>query len=221
MHCIWGIWCHLGRILTMNDIEGLPLSLFILCSWCSSRLWWPSRRICLLYPPSPCSSWLPSTPAASLPRPWHHSLPQVIRSSHPPPLHPLLQDSLLISQFLFIQYIFCFSRVFAPYISAFDTILLRLLLCLFDHICLSPEWPSCAGTSTPPTMAATPVPALPPPLSYPPVPAPPNGQSASETLYTNGVHSYQGISLTLTFLPSEYHYENVSKLTLSSMLFVY
>ncbi|KAL0166693.1 hypothetical protein M9458_038537, partial [Cirrhinus mrigala] len=49
-------------------------------------------------------------------------------------------------------------------------------------------------TSTPPAIAATPVPALPPPIavnSYPPVPAPPNGQSASETLYTNGVHPYQ------------------------------
>uniref|UniRef100_A0A4W4EMZ9 RRM domain-containing protein n=1 Tax=Electrophorus electricus TaxID=8005 RepID=A0A4W4EMZ9_ELEEL len=51
-----------------------------------------------------------------------------------------------------------------------------------------------SGTSTPPAIAATPVPALPPPIalnSYPPVPAPPSGQSASETLYTNGVHPYQ------------------------------
>lgn len=53
----------------------------------------------------------------------------------------------------------------------------------------------CAGTSTPPSIAATPVPALPPPLtvnSYASVPAPPNGQSATEALYTNGVHAYQG-----------------------------
>lgn len=52
-----------------------------------------------------------------------------------------------------------------------------------------------AGTSTPPSIAATPVPALPPPIavnSYPSVPAPPNGQSATEALYTNGVHAYQG-----------------------------
>ncbi|KAG7225492.1 hypothetical protein INR49_027487 [Caranx melampygus] len=52
-----------------------------------------------------------------------------------------------------------------------------------------------SGTSTPPSIAATPVPALPPPIavnSYPSVPAPPNGQSATETLYTNGVHAYQG-----------------------------
>uniref|UniRef100_A0A8C1SRK9 CUGBP Elav-like family member 3 n=1 Tax=Cyprinus carpio TaxID=7962 RepID=A0A8C1SRK9_CYPCA len=52
-----------------------------------------------------------------------------------------------------------------------------------------------SGTSTPPTIAATPVPALPPPIainSYPQVAAPPNGHSASETLYTNGVHPYQG-----------------------------
>lgn len=52
------------------------------------------------------------------------------------------------------------------------------------------------GTSTPPSMAATPVPALPPPISYASVPAPPNGQSATEALYTNGVHAYQGIAIT-------------------------
>lgn len=54
------------------------------------------------------------------------------------------------------------------------------------------------GASTPPAIAATPVPALPPPIAvntYPAVPAPPSGQSASETLYTNGVHQYQGDSL--------------------------
>lgn len=53
----------------------------------------------------------------------------------------------------------------------------------------------CAGTSTPPSIAATPVPALPPPIavnSYPSVPAPPSGQSATDALYTNGVHAYQG-----------------------------
>uniref|UniRef100_A0A672TAK3 CUGBP Elav-like family member 3 n=1 Tax=Sinocyclocheilus grahami TaxID=75366 RepID=A0A672TAK3_SINGR len=52
-----------------------------------------------------------------------------------------------------------------------------------------------SGTSTPPTIAATPVPALPPQIAvsgYPPVPALTNGHSASETLYTNGVHPYQG-----------------------------
>lgn len=50
------------------------------------------------------------------------------------------------------------------------------------------------GASTPPAIAATPVPTLPPIAvnSYPAVPAPPSGQSASETLYTNGVHQYQG-----------------------------
>lgn len=61
---------------------------------------------------------------------------------------------------------------------------------------------SAVGTSTPPTIAATPVPALPPPIavnSYPPVPAPPNGQSASETLYTNGIHTYQGEDSSSSF----------------------
>lgn len=52
------------------------------------------------------------------------------------------------------------------------------------------------GTNTPPTIAATPVPALPPPIGvngYSSVPAPTNGQQATEALYTNGVHPYQGI----------------------------
>ncbi|KAJ0003448.1 hypothetical protein NQD34_008546, partial [Periophthalmus magnuspinnatus] len=63
-----------------------------------------------------------------------------------------------------------------------------------------------SGTSTPPSIAATPVPALPPPIavnSYPSVQAPPNGQSATETLYTNGVHTYQdwrGLYLDLDFM---------------------
>uniref|UniRef100_A0AAX7UVT2 RRM domain-containing protein n=1 Tax=Astatotilapia calliptera TaxID=8154 RepID=A0AAX7UVT2_ASTCA len=55
-----------------------------------------------------------------------------------------------------------------------------------------------SGTSTPPSITATPVPALPPPIavnSYPSVPAPPNGQPATETLYTNGVHAYQGTGI--------------------------
>ena len=56
----------------------------------------------------------------------------------------------------------------------------------------------CVGTNTPPTIAATPVPALPPPIGvngYSSVPAPTNGQQATEALYTNGVHPYQGIFL--------------------------
>uniref|UniRef100_A0AAX7SKW5 RRM domain-containing protein n=1 Tax=Astatotilapia calliptera TaxID=8154 RepID=A0AAX7SKW5_ASTCA len=59
---------------------------------------------------------------------------------------------------------------------------------------ITPITPS-SGTNTPPTIAATPVPALPPPIGvngYSSVPAPSNGQQ-TETLYTNGVHPYQGI----------------------------
>ena len=51
------------------------------------------------------------------------------------------------------------------------------------------------GTNTPPTIAAT-IPALPPPIGlngYSSLPATTNGQQATETLYTNGVHPYQGI----------------------------
>uniref|UniRef100_I3KUK2 Cugbp, Elav-like family member 3a n=1 Tax=Oreochromis niloticus TaxID=8128 RepID=I3KUK2_ORENI len=64
-----------------------------------------------------------------------------------------------------------------------------------------------SGTSTPPSIAATPVPALPPPIavnSYPSVPAPPNGQPATETLYTNGVHAYQAQSPVLDPLQQAY-----------------
>uniref|UniRef100_A0A8C4DSX9 Cugbp, Elav-like family member 3a n=1 Tax=Dicentrarchus labrax TaxID=13489 RepID=A0A8C4DSX9_DICLA len=64
-----------------------------------------------------------------------------------------------------------------------------------------------SGTSTPPSMAATPVPALPPPItvnSYSSVPAPPNGQSATEALYTNGVHAYQAQSPVLDPLQQAY-----------------
>uniref|UniRef100_A0A8C6SKQ6 Cugbp, Elav-like family member 3a n=1 Tax=Neogobius melanostomus TaxID=47308 RepID=A0A8C6SKQ6_9GOBI len=64
-----------------------------------------------------------------------------------------------------------------------------------------------SGTSTPPSIAATPVPALPPPIavnSYSSVPAPPNGQSATEALYTNGVHAYQAQSPVLDPLQQAY-----------------
>uniref|UniRef100_A0A672T795 CUGBP Elav-like family member 3 n=1 Tax=Sinocyclocheilus grahami TaxID=75366 RepID=A0A672T795_SINGR len=60
-----------------------------------------------------------------------------------------------------------------------------------------------SGTSTPPTIAATPVPALPPQIAvsgYPPVPALTNGHSASETLYTNGVHPLLYPDLMFNFI---------------------
>lgn len=58
-------------------------------------------------------------------------------------------------------------------------------------------WSVSTGTNTPPTIAATPVPAIPPPIGvngYSNIPAPTNGQQ-TETLYTNGVHPYQGIMI--------------------------
>ncbi|KAL0985213.1 hypothetical protein UPYG_G00154160 [Umbra pygmaea] len=57
------------------------------------------------------------------------------------------------------------------------------------------DWSSrFAGTNTPPTISATPVPSLPPPLGVNGYSPPTNGQQASETLYTNGVHAYQAQS---------------------------
>uniref|UniRef100_A0A8C2ZZC8 Cugbp, Elav-like family member 3a n=1 Tax=Cyclopterus lumpus TaxID=8103 RepID=A0A8C2ZZC8_CYCLU len=64
-----------------------------------------------------------------------------------------------------------------------------------------------SGTSTPPSMAGTPVPSLPPPLtlnSYASLPALANGQSATEALYTNGVHAYQAQSPVLDPLQQAY-----------------
>ncbi|XP_037639709.1 CUGBP Elav-like family member 3 isoform X3 [Sebastes umbrosus] len=61
---------------------------------------------------------------------------------------------------------------------------------------ITPITPS-SGTNTPPTIAATPVPALPPPLGvngYSSLQAQTNGQQATEALYTNGVHAYQAQS---------------------------
>uniref|UniRef100_A0A6Q2WZJ5 Cugbp, Elav-like family member 3a n=1 Tax=Esox lucius TaxID=8010 RepID=A0A6Q2WZJ5_ESOLU len=95
----------------------------------------------------------------------------------------------------------------SAYLSPVSTITMQQLAALNPSSLIATPIASLtpsSGTSTPPTMAATPVPALPPPLSYPQVPAPPNGQSASETLYTNGVHSYQGSSLILDPLQQAY-----------------
>ncbi|XP_062453834.1 CUGBP Elav-like family member 3 isoform X10 [Rhea pennata] len=53
--------------------------------------------------------------------------------------------------------------------------------------------PPSSGTSTPPAIAATPVPAIPAPLGvngYSPVPAQPPGPPASDAIYANGVHPY-------------------------------
>ncbi|KAM9418180.1 CUGBP Elav-like family member 3 isoform 5-T7 [Salvelinus alpinus] len=94
----------------------------------------------------------------------------------------------------------------SAYLSPVSTITMQQLAALNPSSLIATPIASLttSGTSTPPTMAATPVPALPPPLSYPPVPAPPNGQSASETLYTNGVHSYQAQSPILDPIQQAY-----------------
>uniref|UniRef100_A0A8B9KG85 CUGBP Elav-like family member 3 n=1 Tax=Astyanax mexicanus TaxID=7994 RepID=A0A8B9KG85_ASTMX len=66
---------------------------------------------------------------------------------------------------------------------------------------ITPITPS-SGTNTPPSIAATPVPALPPPIAlngYSPVPTAANGQSASETIYANGIHPFQALLHSTSF----------------------
>uniref|UniRef100_W5MHL1 Cugbp, Elav-like family member 3a n=1 Tax=Lepisosteus oculatus TaxID=7918 RepID=W5MHL1_LEPOC len=73
-----------------------------------------------------------------------------------------------------------------------------------------------AGTSTPPTIAATPVPALPAPIGvngYSPVPAQANGQAASEAIYTNGVHAYQAQSPAAAVDPLQQAYAGMQHYT--------
>ncbi|KAM7383407.1 hypothetical protein PAMP_003063 [Pampus punctatissimus] len=80
---------------------------------------------------------------------------------------------------------------------------------------ITPITPS-SGANTPPTIAATPVPALPPPIGvngYSSVPAPTNGQQATETLYTNGVHPYQAQSPVAALDPLQQAYAGMQHYT--------
>ncbi|XP_035500136.1 CUGBP Elav-like family member 3 isoform X2 [Scophthalmus maximus] len=80
---------------------------------------------------------------------------------------------------------------------------------------ITPITPS-SGTNTPPTIAATPVPALPPPIGvngYSSLPAQANGQQATETLYTNGVHPYQAQSPVAALDPLQQAYAGMQHYT--------
>ncbi|KAF3691983.1 CUGBP Elav-like family member 3 [Channa argus] len=80
---------------------------------------------------------------------------------------------------------------------------------------ITPITPS-SGANTPPSIAATPVPALPPPIGvngYSSVPAPANGQQATETLYTNGVHPYQAQSPAAALDPLQQAYAGMQHYT--------
>lgn len=81
------------------------------------------------------------------------------------------------------------SALAADWLSASARRLPALSVCLPVCRSLPP------GTSTPPAIAATPVPAIPAALGvngYSPVPAQPTGQPAPDALYPNGVHPYPG-----------------------------
>uniref|UniRef100_A0A6Q2ZFT9 RRM domain-containing protein n=1 Tax=Esox lucius TaxID=8010 RepID=A0A6Q2ZFT9_ESOLU len=70
-----------------------------------------------------------------------------------------------------------------------------------------------SGTNTPPTISATPVPSLPPPLGVNGYSPPTNGQQASETLYTNGVHAYQAQSPAAALDPLQQAYAGMQHYT--------
>ncbi|KAJ8335007.1 hypothetical protein SKAU_G00406460 [Synaphobranchus kaupii] len=83
------------------------------------------------------------------------------------------------------------------------------------HTPSRPSRPS-SGTNTPPTMAATPVPALPPPIGvngYSPLSTVANGQAASEALYTNGVHPYPAQSPVAALDPLQQAYAGMQHYT--------
>ncbi|XP_007254587.2 CUGBP Elav-like family member 3 isoform X3 [Astyanax mexicanus] len=64
--------------------------------------------------------------------------------------------------------------------------------------------------------SATPVPALPPPIAlngYSPVPTAANGQSASETIYTNGIHPFQAQSAVAVLDPLQQAYTGMQHYT--------
>ncbi|XP_045069997.1 CUGBP Elav-like family member 3 isoform X1 [Coregonus clupeaformis] len=76
------------------------------------------------------------------------------------------------------------------------------------------DWSSrFAGTNTPPTISATPVPSLPPPLGVNGYSPPTNGQQASEALYTNGIHAYQAQSPALSLDPLQQAYAGMQHYT--------
>uniref|UniRef100_A0A6Q2YTL7 RRM domain-containing protein n=1 Tax=Esox lucius TaxID=8010 RepID=A0A6Q2YTL7_ESOLU len=72
-----------------------------------------------------------------------------------------------------------------------------------------------SGTNTPPTISATPVPSLPPPLGVNGYSPPTNGQQASETLYTNGVHAYQAQSPAAALDPLQQAYAGMQHYTVA------
>ncbi|XP_067169525.1 CUGBP Elav-like family member 3 [Apteryx mantelli] len=76
--------------------------------------------------------------------------------------------------------------------------------------------PPSSGTSTPPAIAATPVPAIPAPLSvngYSPVPAQPPGPPTSDAIYANGVHPYPAQSPAAPVDPLQQAYAGMQHYT--------
>ncbi|XP_062266082.1 CUGBP Elav-like family member 3 isoform X2 [Platichthys flesus] len=117
----------------------------------------------------------------------------------------LMQQQALVAQSAYLSPVATVAAVQMQQLAALNPS--SLIATPIASITPSSVWANIfAGTSTPPSMAGTPVPALPPPIalnSYASLPAP-NGQSATEALYTNGVHAYQAQSPVLDPLQQAY-----------------
>ncbi|XP_034455196.1 CUGBP Elav-like family member 3 isoform X2 [Hippoglossus hippoglossus] len=117
----------------------------------------------------------------------------------------LMQQQALVAQSAYLSPVATVAAVQMQQLAALNPS--SIIATPIASITPSSVWANiCAGTSTPPSMAGTPVPALPPPIalnSYASLPAP-NGQSATEALYTNGVHAYQAQSPVLDPLQQAY-----------------
>uniref|UniRef100_A0A3P8SDJ3 CUGBP Elav-like family member 3 n=1 Tax=Amphiprion percula TaxID=161767 RepID=A0A3P8SDJ3_AMPPE len=116
----------------------------------------------------------------------------------------LVQQQALVAQSAYLSPVATVAAVQMQQMAALNA----------NGIIATPITPS-SGTNTPPTIAATPVPALPPPIGvngYSSAPPPTNGQQ-TETLYTNGVHPYQAQSPAAALDPLQQAYAGMQHYT--------
>ncbi|XP_061737630.1 CUGBP Elav-like family member 3 isoform X4 [Nerophis ophidion] len=115
----------------------------------------------------------------------------------------LVQQQALVAQSAYLSPVATVAAVQMQQMAALNA----------NGIIATPITPS-SGTNTPPTIAATPVPALPPPIGVNGYStAPTNGQQGTETLYTNGVHTYQAQNPAAALDPLQQAYAGMQHYT--------